>query len=115
MSANPLELYPGVATVNVELATSADVQMEVLNRWGKRLWGMQLLHEHPGQHTILFEGRDRRGRPLRKGTYFYRVSVDGATVTRKVTISKAPFFEKLLRLARSMRRVESTNSDLVAT
>jgi hypothetical protein len=104
VSANRLESYPGVATVSVELVSSADVQMEVLNRWGKRLWGMQLLHEHPGQHTILFEGRDRRGRPLRKGTYFYRVSVEGATVTRKVTISKEPIIEKLLRLARPMRR-----------
>lgn len=104
MSANRLESYPGVATVNVELVSSADVQMEVLNRRGKRLWGMQLLHENPGQHTILFEGRDRKGRPLRTGTYFYRVSVDGATVTRKVTISDDSLLERFLKLARPMRR-----------
>ena len=77
----------------------------MLNGRGKRLWGMQLLHENPGQHTILFEGRDRRGRPLRKGTYFYRVSVDGATVTRKVTVASQSLFERLLSLARPMRRV----------
>ena len=105
MSANRLESYPGAATLSVDLASSADVEVEILNRWGQRLWGMQLLHEHPGPHTILFEGRDRRGRPLRKGTYFYRVRVEGATVTRKVTISHGSVFAKLLKLARPMRRV----------
>ncbi|HEX6792053.1 MAG TPA: FlgD immunoglobulin-like domain containing protein [Candidatus Krumholzibacteria bacterium] len=108
MSANRLESFPGVAALNVELPHTSNVEMEVLNRRGKRLWAMQLLHERAGAHTILFDGRDHRGRPLRTGTYFYRITANGSSVTRKVTVSAEPLFARLLRMDRRIRQARST-------
>jgi hypothetical protein len=105
VSANRLESLPGVATLSVRLTRPSDVEMEVLDSRGKRMWAMQLLHERVGEHTICFEGCDRKGRPLRKGTYFYRVTAGGSTVTRKVIIAKDSFLDRLLQLARPMLRV----------
>ena len=105
MSANRLEAFPGVTTMSVKLTRPSDVEMEVLDRFGRRLWGVQLLHERAGQHTILFEGRDRNGRPLRKGTYFYRITANGSSVTRKVIIARDSLFDRLLQRARPMLRV----------
>ncbi len=114
MSANRIESFPGVAALNVELPHTSDVEMEVLNRWGKRLWAMHLLHEHPGAHTILFDGRDHRGRPLRTGTYFYRITANGSTVTRKVTVSSEPLFARLRRMSQPVRQARATLRQCVA-
>ena len=105
MSANRLESLPGVATLSVRLTRPSDVEMEVLDRFGRRMWAMRFLHERVGQHTIQFEGRDRKGRPLRKGTYFYRVTAGDSTITRKVIIAKDSLFDRLVQLARPMLRV----------
>jgi hypothetical protein len=102
---------PGIATINVQLVQAAHVLMEVLDSAGKRLWSTQLLNAAPGVHQILFDGRDRHGRPL-KGTYFYRISVNGATVTRKMnaTSSNRPLshsFTSLLTAAHGYLRAKT--------
>ena len=74
----------GITTFNVDITHVSNVILEVLNASGRRLWATLLVDAAPGHHRIVFDGRDRRGRPLR-GTYFYRISTNGATVTRKIT------------------------------
>ena len=77
-----------ITTFNVDITQASNVVLEVLNASGRRLWATLLVDAAPGHHRIVFDGRDRRGRPLR-GTYFYRISTNGATVTRKMTVANA--------------------------
>jgi len=41
-----------------------------------------------GSKTMSFDGRDERGRLLASGVYFYRVSANGTTVTKKMVIAR---------------------------
>lgn len=96
----------GITTFNVDLTQVSNVVLEVLNDAGRRLWATQLLDAAPGHHRIAFDGRDRRGRPLR-GTYFYRISTNDATVTRKMTAARAD--THIRSLARSLSSLLTMN------
>lgn len=39
-----------------------------------------------GRHTVDWNGRDRSGRPLPSGIYFYRLDLEGASYTRRMTL-----------------------------
>ncbi|HPF36918.1 MAG TPA: FlgD immunoglobulin-like domain containing protein, partial [Candidatus Krumholzibacteria bacterium] len=42
----------------------------------------------PGRHDVTWQGRDDSGRQAASGTYFYRLTADGKTLVRKMTLMK---------------------------
>lgn len=42
----------------------------------------------PGSYTVTWNGTDERGKRVPSGTYFYRLNVDGSTVTKKAIVLK---------------------------
>ena len=42
----------------------------------------------PGEHSVLWDGADRFGRPVATGVYLYRLRVGGETETRKMLLLK---------------------------
>lgn len=80
--------FPDVTTFNIELTRPSTVDMEVFDLAGRRVWAAHLEDAVEGPRTIMFGRRDRYGRPLPDGTYIYRVSVDGSTITRKIKIAR---------------------------
>jgi flagellar hook assembly protein FlgD len=88
MSQETSTRFSDVTTFNVELTDPSDVDMEVFDTVGRRVWATHLDDAAAGQRTIMFQGRDRSGKPLKRGTYYYRVSANGATITRKIRIER---------------------------
>jgi hypothetical protein len=41
-----------------------------------------------GRHTVVWTGRDRSGRPLPSGIYFYRLDLDGVGHTKRMTLMR---------------------------
>ena len=80
---------PFSATTDFEigLPSSSDVSIEVFDVAG-RLVSVLAAQGVKGWQKIPFAGRDERGRPLASGVYFYRVNAAGATITRKMVITR---------------------------
>jgi hypothetical protein len=75
-----------ITRLNIELAHPSTVDMEVFDLAGRRVWATHLEEVAEGPQTFFFLGRDRAGRPLPDGTYIYKVSADGSTVSRKIKL-----------------------------
>ena len=76
-----LNLFPNPTTGLTQLAVSlerpADVQVEIVDLLGRRIW------EHQAGHTDrLYESLDLSG--FTSGLYLLRLTVDGRTVTKKL-------------------------------
>jgi len=60
---------------NITLPEFADNEVKIFNRWGQQVWsGM-----HYDNHRVAWDGRDRKGRKLPPGTYFFIAEVAGIT------------------------------------
>ncbi len=40
----------------------------------------------PGEHRVIWDGRDRKGHPVASGVYFYRIAWNGTSETRRVVL-----------------------------
>lgn len=80
MHANGLAIYPNPTTgnVTVSFAPAAKADLDVFNVLGERVMGMQLTG--PQADLSLSE--------LNSGIYYFNLTADGATTTRKVTVNK---------------------------
>lgn len=77
----------GPATLSLAMDAPSAIQFEIFDVAGRGLRAMTLQGGTGGQ-LIRFDGRDDRGRLLPSGVYFYRVTADGAPVTRKLVIAR---------------------------
>jgi hypothetical protein len=86
-----LQNYPNpfAATTDfaVGLPSNSDVRIDVFDVAGRRVSAIDVKGTK-GWQRIPFAGRDTRGRQLASGVYFYRVQAAGATVTKKMVITR---------------------------
>ena len=71
-----------------EIPSTTHVQLDIYGidgRWIKRLGERSF---PAGQHRVLWDGVDQRGRSVPSGTYVIRMRADGRTETRKVTLMR---------------------------
>jgi hypothetical protein len=80
--------FAGTTEFAIGLPAEAEVKVEVYDVAGRRVREATLAGRGAGWRAVPFDGRDDRGRLLASGVYFYRVSADGATVTRKLVIAR---------------------------
>ena len=80
--------FPDATTFNIELPRPSDLEMEVFDVSGRRVWATHLDDAAAGPRTLMFEGREKSGRRLKRGTYYYRVTANGATIIRKIRIER---------------------------
>ncbi|MFN0176975.1 MAG: T9SS type A sorting domain-containing protein [Saprospiraceae bacterium] len=71
----------GILTLNLALATSADVRIEVLNTLGQTLQSINV-----GKLSNLSQNVDLSN--MAQGSYFLRVTVDGETAIRRVLVQR---------------------------
>jgi hypothetical protein len=71
----------GVVTLNLALATAADVRIEVLNTLGQTLQNLNV-----GKLSNLSQNLDLSN--MAQGSYFLRVTVDGETAIRRVLVQR---------------------------
>jgi hypothetical protein len=72
--------------LNYGLPSSADVEIEVYDAAGRRVYSERLSGVGAGWHQLYFDGRDSGGRRLPSGVYFYRVSTPYSSVSRKMVV-----------------------------
>jgi hypothetical protein len=79
----------GAATeIRFGLPRDSDVTLDVYDISGRRVFEKRLETAPAGWRSIRFEGRDRNGRLLPSGVYFYKLTAAGVTQTRKMVITR---------------------------
>jgi hypothetical protein len=73
---------------DLDLATEANVTVDVYDVGGRRVRHVELGRLSPGARMMRFDGLDDGGKPLASGMYFYRVHSNRETVTRKMVIAR---------------------------
>jgi len=72
-----LDAYPNPfnpqVTLSVELARSADCQLEIIAVDGRRLRSLCAARLEAGEHAFVWDGRDGSGQPLASGVYLARL------------------------------------------
>jgi flagellar hook assembly protein FlgD len=86
-------LAPGVpnpfsesTSFDLVLDHESNVAVDIFDVAGRNVRHMDIAHAAAGRTTISFDGRDHRGHSLPSGQYFYRVTLDGTRLTRKMLI-----------------------------
>ncbi len=75
-------------TITYSLPRSADVQLDIYNILGRRVVRLVNEFQKAGEHTIQWNGRDRRGNEAASGIYFYRISADDRVQSKKMLLLK---------------------------
>jgi hypothetical protein len=71
-----------------ELARSSSVELNVYSVTGRLVRTLLREVRAPGVHRIQWNGLDDGGQPAPSGTYFYRLTLEGHTLTRKMQLVK---------------------------
>jgi hypothetical protein len=74
--------------LDVGLPENSDVTIQVYDVGGRVVQEERHSDRGAGWQRFSLEGRGSDGRPLVSGVYFYRVSANGSTVTRKMVIAR---------------------------
>ena len=80
--------FTGSTDFTIGLPAPGDVQVEIFDVAGRRVAGLEARGLAAGWRKMSFAGRDDHGGQLASGVYFYRVHAGGATVTRKMVITR---------------------------
>lgn len=72
--------------LNYGLPRTADVTIDVFDAAGRRVYSRRFASVAPGWHQVYFDGRGNDGMNLPSGVYFYRVSTNYSTASRKMVI-----------------------------
>jgi len=75
-------------SVNYELAQYGPVELTVHDVTGRAVRCLAAGPQTVGFHSIVWDGKDTRGRRLPVGVYFCRMQAGGTTETRRVTLIK---------------------------
>ena len=81
----PNPFNPGTV-IPYELATTAQVRLEVFNLLGQRLATLVDGARSAGAHTARWDARDASGYGVAAGVYIYRLTAGGATQTRRMVL-----------------------------
>jgi parallel beta-helix repeat protein len=60
----------------------AEVEITIYNLLGKVVRTLVKTRQYPGQHKVLWDGKDDSGKEVASGIYFYRLKVSGLTLVK---------------------------------
>jgi len=75
-----------VTDIKFDLPEKAKVRLEVYNMLGQKIRTLVDGELEPGTHTVRWDGKDQMGRDAASGVYFYKLTADGKTFTRKMML-----------------------------
>ena len=72
--------------IKFEILEDSRIKLEVFNITGQKI--KQLVDDdlRPGIYSVTWNGQDNNGQEVGSGIYFYRLSVDGRSVSRKMLL-----------------------------
>jgi hypothetical protein len=74
--------------IGFSLRTASWVTLEVIDLLGRKVQVLADGDFSAGEHEVTWDGRNRRGELVASGVYFYRIQVDGRSLTRKMMLMK---------------------------
>lgn len=75
--------YNGITRFGINMVKEGEVSVDVFNMVGEKVISMQPEKMGAGNHIISLNGSD-----LSSGVYFYRVTVDGSSLTQKMIVQQ---------------------------
>ncbi len=75
-------------TIKYELRRAGNVTLTVYNLLGRHIRTIFSGKQEAGSHVSTWDGRDDQGKQAATGVYFYRLSANGASETRKMLLLK---------------------------
>jgi hypothetical protein len=81
-------LVRGRADISYSVGRQAEVGLSVYDAAGSLVKTLVKGRVTPGEHTVTWDRTDDAGRRIATGTYFYRLSVDGKSVSGKAIVLK---------------------------
>lgn len=76
--------FAASTTLRYRLPRAGDVVLTIYNVLGEAVWRTEG-PQAPGEHAVTWDGRDRSGRPVAAGLYFYTLQAAGARLSGTVT------------------------------
>lgn len=70
-------------SIEYTLPHSADVKLEVYNLQGQLVSSLAAGLQSPGNHQVVWDGRDMNDQPVVSGTYMYRLTANGNIISTK--------------------------------
>ncbi len=87
-----MEVWPqpsaGPVTLRIELATSREVSLEILDLCGRQVSVLHAAFAGSGWNQLQWDGRDHRGRAVQSGVYLARVRAGDRTAVRKIHLTR---------------------------
>ena len=76
-----ISIYPNpfnpATTINYYLAKPDQVNLEVYNIRGQRIWASGSRNQEAGNHQLIWNGRDKKGNHVSSGLYLFRLNSGG--------------------------------------
>lgn len=88
LHANYPNPFNPTTTIRYDLPELADVRISVYNVVGQVVRTLVDRQDSPGQHEVIWDGRDDSGRPVSSGIYLYRMTAGDFTQSRKMLLLK---------------------------
>jgi len=78
--------FNATTTIRFELPLADIAKLEVYSLLGQRLRTLVSGRRSPGQHQVLWDGRDDAGNNLPSGVYLYRLSAGEFVATKRMVL-----------------------------
>jgi len=88
LSQNRPNPFNPVTTLAYELPEEAEVELSVYSAAGRRVATLVDERVAAGRHTAIWDGRDERGREVARGVYFFKLTHENESVSRKGVLLK---------------------------
>jgi len=88
LSANHPNPFNPRTLIGITLPAPGYARLTILSLDGKRVTTLVEGQLEAGEYSVIWDGRDFRGRPVPSGTYFYRLEADGVALTRPMVLLK---------------------------
>lgn len=75
-------------TISFEAQSLGNAQFEVFNILGQRVYAEDITVQSPGRQRITWDAENSSGKALPSGMYFYRVTLDEQSQTKKMVLLK---------------------------
>lgn len=75
-------------SINFELKNPGEVSVKIFNQSGQRVIELLSGYRESGSYSCFWDGVNSNGIKVSSGTYFYRLTVDGISITKKMILLK---------------------------
>jgi hypothetical protein len=88
LSQNYPNPFNPTTNIRYQLPQTVNVTLVIYNMLGQEVRKLVNGEQPAGYHTVVWDGRDKAGRPVPSGVYYYRLQAGSFTETKKMVVAK---------------------------